>query len=110
MQDIKPNKKNDLELYNLIAKRLADGGYIFLRHAKERIKDRNISDLDVLDILENRNNRKRKRNKIKDIYVPGYQDWNYCIEGNDIDGRNIRIIISFNDELMLVITVIRIND
>jgi len=110
MQDRKPKKKNDLELYNLIAKKLADGSYIVLKHAKERIKDRNVSDLDVLDILENNNNRKRKRNKSKDVYIPGYQDWNYCIEGKDIDGQKIRIIISFNDELMLVITVIRIND
>jgi hypothetical protein len=54
--------------------------------------------------------RKRKRNKSKDTYTPGYKDWNYCIEGNDFDGQKIRIIISFDGELMLVITVICIDN
>lgn len=64
--------------------------------------------MDVLDILENKKNRNRKRNKRKDTYTSGYQDWNYCIEGNDLDELKIRVIISFDSELMLVITVIRL--
>ena len=69
-----------------------------------------MTDIEVLDILENKSNRRRKRIKSKDTYTHGHQDWNYCIEGHDIDGQKIRIIISFNSRLMLVITVIRIND
>lgn len=110
MQHEKPNKKTDLELWNLLADKICNGNYFFLAHAKERLKDRNVTDIDVLDILEDKNNRKRRRNKSKDVYMPGYQDWNYCIEGNDLDGKKIRVIISFNEDLMLVITVIRIND
>lgn len=106
----KPNKKTDRELWNLIAEMIASSNYVFLNHAKMRLKDRNVTDIDVLDILENKDNRNRKRNKSKDTYTPGYQDWNYCIEGKDLDGKRIRIIISFDSELMLVITVIRLDD
>jgi len=106
----KPNKKTDAELWTLITKMISVGNYVFLKHAHDRLKDRNISDIDVLDILENKPRRKRKRNKRKDVLLSGYSDWNYCIEGNDLDSGKIRIIISFDDELMLVITVIRIDN
>ena len=109
MENKKPNKKNDIDLLPLISKMISQGNYIFLTHAKKRLKDRNITDLEVLEILEN-NNWNRKRNKSKDTYTPGYQDWNYCIEGNDIDGLKIRVIISFDSNLMLIITVIRISE
>lgn len=106
----KPNKKTDTELWSLIKQVILNGNYIFLKHAHERLKDRNINDIDVLDILENKTNRKRRRNKSKDIFLTNHQDWNYCIEGNDLEGKKIRIIISFDDELMLIITVIRIGN
>lgn len=108
MRPGKPNKKTDLELWAILAKKISDGNYIFAKHAKQRLKDRDITDIEVLDILENKKNRKRKRNKRKDEYEPGRQDWKYCIEGHDIDGLKIRIIISFNEELMVIITVIRV--
>jgi len=73
------------------------------------LKDRHISDLEVLDILENKPGRRRKRNKVKDKF-DGYQDWNYCIEGFNLDNIKIRIIVSFTDDLMAVITVIRLDD
>ena len=103
----KPIKKNDKELWDLIAEKISNSDYVFALHAKDRQKTRNVTDIDVLDILENKENRKRKRNKRKDIYIKGYQDWNYCIEGLDLDENNIRIIVSFNDELMMVVTVVR---
>lgn len=108
--DRKPNKKTDIELGDLMAKMISRGDYIFLKHAKERLQDRNVTDIDVLNILENKNKGKRKRNKSKDTYISGYQDWNYCIEGNDLDGKKIRIIISFDNNLLLIITVIRIDN
>jgi hypothetical protein len=107
----KPVKKTDKELWGIIEKRIADGDYIILPHAKKRQIDRSITDIDVLDILENKKDRKRKRNKKKDIYTEGYLDWNYCIEGQDLDDENkIRIIVSFDESNLLVITVIRLND
>ncbi|MBS0359103.1 MAG: DUF4258 domain-containing protein [Proteobacteria bacterium] len=105
----KPIKKTDSELNQLLAKKIPAGEYVFLKHARERLIDRNISDLDVLDILEGKIGYKKNRNKIKDKYVDGKQDWNYCFEGCNIDGIEIRIIISFDGNLMPIITVIRLN-
>jgi len=106
---IKPKKKTDAELFEFLAKNIRNGNYIFLTHAKIRLKDRMISDIEVIDILEGKIGRKRKRNKAKDKYEDGYQDWNYCIEGINLDGEKIRIIFSFVDDFMPIITVIRLD-
>lgn len=105
----KPVKKSDHELWTLIENKIFNNHYIILPHAKKRQKDRGITDLDVLDILENKQNRKRTRNKRKDTYSKPYLDWQYCIEGLDLDGmRKIRIIVSFSaNSDLLIITVIR---
>ena len=103
----KPEKLTDAELFHLISDKISSSNYIFLKHARKRQKDRSVTDLDVLNILKGGKGRKIKRNKRKDKYEQGQKDWNYCIEGPDIDGKKIRIIVSFNEELMLIITVIR---
>ena len=89
------------------------GRYTFLPHAKQRLKERNIAELDVIRILTGQKGYGRKRNKKKDTYEhPSIsdlaQDWRYCIEGHDIDDKAVRIIITFSDDLMPIITVIRI--
>jgi hypothetical protein len=81
----KPVKKTDKELMKLICHCIEKGNYIFVRHAKQRLADRAILDTDVLNILENKKGCKRKRNKIKDKYCQGFQDWNYCFEGLNLD-------------------------
>lgn len=106
----KPIKKSDTELWRLIAEKILSSNYLFKHHAKSRQKTRGVSDIDVLDILENKAGRKRKRNKKKDIYTPGHLDWNYCIEGLDLNKEKIRIAISFDEKFMLVITVVRVNN
>jgi hypothetical protein len=107
-----PAKKTDHELWVLIGEKIQSGNYLFLSHAKKRQKDRNITDIDVLDILENKVKRKRQRNKRKDSYTEGFIDWNYCIEGLDLDEKNkIRIIVSFAEESnLLIVTVIRLDN
>jgi hypothetical protein len=109
----KPAKKTDLELFTLIEQKIKQREYVFLNHARQRQLERNISDLDVLNILEGKQGYDRTRNKKKDIYEPQYihetpEDWRYCIEGRNIDGKKVRIIITFTDNLMPVITVINL--
>ena len=99
----KPSKKTDQALFALIELKIKEGNYIFVKHAKERQQQRNISDLDVLNILEGKPGYSRKRNKEKDSYESQYvhekpQDWKYCIEGKDVDGKKIRIILTFTDD------------
>ncbi len=101
----KPTKKTDTELFKLIEVKIAKVEYIFKPHAKQRLKDRTITNLEVLDILEGKVKRNRHRNKKKDKYEKGRQDWNYCIEGQNLDSKKIRIIVSFESNLLPIITV-----
>jgi hypothetical protein len=71
--------------------------------------EREILDLDVLDILEGKKGRHRKRNKSKDKYEADREDWNYCFEGINLDQVLLRIIITINNGLMPIITVMRLN-
>lgn len=108
---MKPVKRTDKELWSLTEKRIAEKNYVIKSHAKDRQGERSITDIDILDILENKKNRKRNRNKKKDIYEEGYADWKYCIEGMDLDEENkIRVIISFDESYLLIITVIRLDN
>lgn len=101
----KPKKKTDEELFDLLEEKIASADYVFKKHAKQRQIDRTISDLEVLDIIEDKKRRNRHRNKKKDKYEEGREDWNYCIEGQNLDKKKIRIIISFEGSKVPIITV-----
>ncbi len=101
----KPKKKTDKELFTLLDQKIASAEYVFKKHARQRQIDRAISDLEVLDILEGKKNRNRHRNKMKDKFEAKREDWNYCIEGQNLDKNKIRIIISFEDNMIPIITV-----
>lgn len=97
----------------LIEEKIKEGSYIFLPHAKQRLIERNISDLDVIYVLSGKKGYNRTRNKKKDTYEPGLfggiaLDWKYCIEGQDLDRNKMRIVVTFTEDLMPIITVIRI--
>jgi hypothetical protein len=98
-------KKTDKILFSLLDDKIAKGEYVFKPHAKQRQKDRSISDLEVLYILEGKAGCNRHRNKKKDVYKKENIDWNYCIEGKNPDKKEIRVIISFEDDLIPIITV-----
>lgn len=68
----KPSKKTDSVLFALIDQKIKEGNYILVKHAKKRQQERNISDLDVLNILEGKPRYDRKRNKEKDSYQSRY--------------------------------------
>lgn len=101
----RPEKKTDKQLFSLLQYKIANAEYIFKRHARQRQKDRGISDLEVLNILEGKTKYNRRRNKSKDKYEANQQDWNYCIEGKNLNKEKIRIIISFENKTMPIITV-----
>jgi hypothetical protein len=108
MEQVKAAKRNDPDLWGLITQKISSVHYVFLNHAKARLVDRKISDYEVLDILEHKN--KCRRNKAKDSFMHGFPDWKYCIEGKSFEGQpKIRVIISFDKEFLLVITVIRLD-
>lgn len=104
----KPRRMGTRELWDLIEEKVREERYVFLNHAKQRLSDRGINDLSVLNILSNQKGYARRRNKNKDIYITGRNDWNYCIEGKDLSRSKIRVIVSFDWFLLLVVTVIRL--
>lgn len=102
-------KKTNYELVRLLDTKIANGCYFFTNHSTQRLQERQLSHLDVLDILKGVPGKKRRRNKNKEKYVPKYQGWNYCIEGIDSNENKIRIIFSLVAEMIIVITVINLN-
>jgi hypothetical protein len=79
------------------------GLYFDTSHAMLRKLQRRISLTDVLYVI-----RHGYHEKQKDQYQPEYDDWSYSIRGRCIDGRDIRIAIAFDNNDMLIITVIEI--
>ena len=39
-----------------------------------------------------------------------FETWNYSIRGKSVDSENIRIILSFDESDMLIITVINLDE
>lgn len=61
----KPVKKTDKELWLMIEQRIENKQYIIMPHAVDRQNTRNITDIDILDILENKETVKEKETKAK---------------------------------------------
>lgn len=106
-QQAKPVKLTDKELFSKIEDSVKKRNYFFTKHAKTRSKERRVLPADVLRILKGETGFNRKRNKSKDKHEVGEAHWNYCIEGKDVDGK-VRVILSFTDDNMPIITVIAI--
>ena len=65
---LKPTKKTDKELFALIEDNIYQKKHVFLVHSRLRLKERHISELDVLSILLGKKGYGRKRNKKKDSF------------------------------------------
>ena len=46
--------------------------------------------------------------KNKDKFVEEFNAWNYSIKGKTIDKRELRVIVSFDEAGMLIITAIEL--
>ena len=81
---------------------LASGNYLDTRHGAERKEEREITLLEVQEVILNGWHEKRK-----DEYKVEYQSWNYALRGRTLDKRSLRIVIAFDQETgMLLITAI----
>jgi len=43
----------------------------------------------------------------RDRYDEGYANWSYCFEGKTIDDEKLRVVVAF-DEWMLIVTVVKL--
>ena len=95
----RPSKITDL-LSN-IKKAVNSGEYLDVTHAQDRSRERNITRPEYEYVLKN-----GFHERSRDEYMEKYKAWNYAVRGHTIDGRDIRVVVSFDDNGMLILTVI----
>ena len=87
-------------LLELIREAVSSGNYLDAVHALERQEERQITRPEYEYVLLN-----GYHEKSKDEFKSEYNAWNYSIRGKTLDERELRVIVSFEGQ-MLVITVI----
>lgn len=79
-----------------------DGGLLrYSTHASERMDEREITEFEVESVLSSGSWVKRR-----DRYEEEHKSWSYCFEGDSIEERSLRIIVTFEDPDLLVVTTI----
>ncbi|MBF0363881.1 MAG: DUF4258 domain-containing protein [Oligoflexia bacterium] len=89
----------------LIKYKSQKGEFIILPHAIDRQMQRNISAPDIVKVLTTGWHESKK-----DEYKEEYHVWNYAIRGKTIDNRELRIAVSFDENDMLIVTVIHLKE
>jgi len=104
----KPKKKTKLELFESIETAIKTSHYILTEHGELRSKQRkNVNDLQIIQILKSKT---KKHEAARDYYQEGHADWNYHITGKTLNHEKVRIVLSFDSNLMLIITVINLDE
>lgn len=98
----KPSKRppKETNLLEKVRQAIQSGDYLDVVHAQERQQERQITRPEYEYVLQT-----GFHEKAKDEFKPEYQTWNYAIRGKTIDQRELRVIVTFEDGL-LIITVI----
>ena len=86
-----------------IRKCIEEGRYLDSRHATDRQNERRINRPEILHVLRNGYHEKKK-----DKFDEFYESWNYAVRGKTVDRRELRIIVSFDENGMLIITAIEL--
>ena len=82
--------------------RLSNGRFRDTRHASDRKAERTINLPEIRQVIEGGHHEKKK-----DEYKPEHKAWNYAIRGKTIDERELRIVVSFDEEdHLLIVTAI----
>ncbi len=95
----RPNKL--LNLMSTIRTCIDEGRYLDTRHARERQIERQINRPEILYALKGGHHEKSK-----DRFDEAYDAWNYAVRGKTVDRRELRVIVSFDENGMLIITAI----
>jgi len=89
------------DLLTKIKSSLIAGEYLFTDHAQERLQHREVTRQEVLI--------SGFHEKRKDQFDQRFNAWKYSIKGKTLDQRPLRIIVSFDPDGMLIITIIDLN-
>lgn len=101
---LKTPRLKEPNILKKVQKYLHEGNYRDTRHASQRGVERNIYLPDILEVLKNGYHEKRK-----DEYREDFKSWNYAIRGKTLDGDELRIVVYFESQRMMIATVIRLN-
>ena len=71
------------------------------RHALERQDERRINRPEILYVLKHGHHEKSK-----DTFSEFHHSWNYSVRGETVDRRELRVIVSFDEDGMLIITAL----
>lgn len=77
------------------------GAYNFVRHARKRLHEREVTLLEVSQVIRGGYHEARK-----DEFKPEFAEWNYAIRGKTLDARTLRLAIAIKFDGVLVITAI----
>jgi hypothetical protein len=91
------------ELFPIIRDCIDKGSYRQSKHAIDREMEREIDLMDVLYVLKTGYHEKQKT-----TYDDIFHTWKYAIRGKTLDKCDIRIIVTFDDTGMLIITVMHV--
>lgn len=94
-------KLDDHDLSILIRECLETGKYFQSIHFIEMMEERNVSFPDSIHVLRNGNHEKKKTQ-----FHAASNKWRYAIRGKTTENVEIRVVITFDDDNMVIITVI----
>lgn len=80
---------------------LEDGRYLDTYHSCSRSGERNITRPEILQVLKTGRHEKRK-----DKWDERHEAWCYAIRGKTVDKRELRVVVSFDENYLLIITAI----
>lgn len=100
-QKAKPKQIDNLS--DMIRKCIENETYIQTKHALQREFERSIELSDALYIL-----RHGRHEKNKTTFDEIFQTWKYAIRGRTLENLDIRVIIAFDENGMLIITVMHV--
>jgi len=90
------------DVLGLVRDSVRRGRYLDTRHGLARMKERQVTLPELLYVLLHGRHEKRK-----DEFKADFNAWNYAIRGRTVDGRELRVCVSFDVEIqMLIITAI----
>jgi len=93
-------------LLERIREALDTGRFLDTVHTTQRQAERQITRPEMLYVLRHGWHEKRK-----DVFDTQYQAWHYAIRGKTVDGRPLRVVVSFEaDTQMLIITAIALGE
>jgi hypothetical protein len=93
--------KKILDLMNVIRACIEEGRYLDTRHAWERQDERRINRPEILYVLKHGHHEQNK-----DTFNNFHHVWNCSVRGKTVDRRELRVIVSFDENGMLIITAI----